>query len=280
MGVNAGKKLWLRSLAWLAAFPMLAVGQEFYQSPTFGGHAVALQLTQAEANPVALAETGIAPPKGGQRQNFMRDTPPMPGLSAHLLYTLTIGNGSQDHSQAALASLDLVLGSHHISALWIESDATANAEFLNVSTSGNCTVTRLVVDGKRVAVTGQANQTITLADGFLIINERTGFSNAHFGTLTVNGLRLLVDGVGSMTAASSTAEIINAPTRNMGALGQYSTSQNGVVSEESMWQFMDDASRTPLYDPPEFCQNNFCCRRFERVGCFRRAKRLVAHRLF
>lgn len=210
------RRLWLQTLAWFAAFPMLAFGQEFYQSPTFAGHAVALQVTQSEADPVALAETGLAPAKGGQRQNFMRDTPPIPGVSAHLLYALTVGNASQDQSQAALASLDITLGSHHVSALWVESAATANAEFLNVSTSGKSAVVGLMVDGQPVAVTGEANQTITLSDGFLIINEQTGLSNRHFGTLTVNALRLLVDGAGSITAASSTAEVINTPTRNAG----------------------------------------------------------------
>jgi hypothetical protein len=230
------KKPGLWMLACLAAFPVLAVGQEFYQSPTFAGHAVALQVTQSDADTVALAESGLAPAKGGQRQNFMRDTPPMPGVSAHLLYALTVGNGSQDHSQAALASLDVTLGSHHVSALWVESAATANAEFLNVSTSGKSSVAGLIVDGQPVAVTGEANQTITLQDGFLVINEQAGFSNPHFGTLTVNALRLLVDGVGSFTAASSTAEIINAPTRNTGLEREFSMPQNDVVNGGPIWQ--------------------------------------------
>jgi hypothetical protein len=201
-------------LTGLAAFPMLAWGQNFNLSPTFAGHAVALQVTQLGDDPAVLAETGPAPANGGQRENSLRDTPPIPGIDAHMLYAATFGAGSRNHSQASLAFLDVKLGSHHVTALWVESEATATAEFLKVPTSGKSTLQGLTVDGQLVTVTGEANQTITFPDGFLIINEQSGLSTQHFGTLTVNALRLLVDGAGSITAASSTAEVINAPTPN------------------------------------------------------------------
>ena len=98
----------------------------------------------------------------------------------------------------------------------MESEAAANAQFLNVPTSGKSSFQGLTVDGQFVTVTGEANQTITFSDGFLVINEQTGLSTQHFGTLTVNALRLLVDNEGSITAASSTAEVINGPTANVG----------------------------------------------------------------
>jgi hypothetical protein len=203
-------------LAGLAAIPTLAWGQNFNLSPTFAGHAVALQVNQLGADPVVLAETGPTPAHGGQRENSLRDAPSIPGVDAHLLYAVTLGTGSQNRSQSSLAFLDVTLGPHHVTALWVESEATATSEFLNVPTSGKSTLHGLMVDGQLVTVTGEANQTITFPDGFLIINEQSGLSTQHFGTLTVNALRLLVDGAGSITAASSTAEIINGPTPNAG----------------------------------------------------------------
>jgi hypothetical protein len=210
------KMQWIGMLIGLVAIPMLAWGQNFNLSPTFAGHAAALQVTQLGADPLVLAETGPAPANGGQRENSLRDTPSIPGVDAHLLYGGTFGAGSQNHSQASLAFLNIQMGSHHVGALWVESEVAATAQFLNVPTSGKSSFQGLTVDGQFVTVTGEANQTITFPDGFLIINEQTGLSTQHFGTLTVNALRLLVDGEGSVTVASSTAEVINGPTPNIG----------------------------------------------------------------
>jgi hypothetical protein len=197
----------------LIAFQTVVCGQEMNLSPTFAGRAIALEATPWKGEPIALAQTGLVPPQGGERQSSLRDTPPIPGLSAHLLYAITTAAGSQNHSQASLNSMDIKMGAHEVTALWIESEATASAGFLGVPTAGKTTVQGLLVDGQSVTVTGEANQTIRLADGFLIINEQTSSSSQRMGTLTVNALHLLVDGVGSVIAASSTAEVINTPTR-------------------------------------------------------------------
>jgi hypothetical protein len=202
-------------LAALAAFPLLACGQEFNLAPALAGHAFGLQLTLLGGDPVALAETGPAPANGGQRENSLRDASPTPGVSAHLLYAVTLGSGERNRSQASLAYLDAMLGSHHLTALWIECEATATAEFLSVPTSGKSTLEGLMVDGQPVTVTGEVNQTVALADGYLIINEQSWSGSRHMGTLTVNALHL-VDGAGSIIAASATAQVINTPTSNPG----------------------------------------------------------------
>jgi len=206
----------LGMLAALSALPMLAGAQDFNLSPTFGGHAVPLQVNLLGSDPVALAETGPAPANGGQRENYLRDTPPLPRVTAHMLYAATLGAGSQNHSQAYLSFLDVTLGDHHVTAVLVKSEATATAGFLNTPVSGKSTLQGLTVDGQLVTVTGEPNQTITFPDGFLIINEQTGLSKLHIGTLTVNALRLLVDEAGVVTVASSTAEVINGPTPNPG----------------------------------------------------------------
>lgn len=205
---------WIGLLTGLATFLPVALGQELNLSPTFAGHALALQVTPWEGEPVALVQTGPVPRNGGERQNSRTTSPPIPGVWAYHLYAVTLGAGSQNRSQASLSFLDVRIGDHHITALWVESEATATVGFLNVPTNGKFSVDGLTVDGQLVKVTGEANQTITFPDGFLIINEQTGLHGQHIGTLTVNALHLLVDGAGSMIAASSTAEVINAPTRN------------------------------------------------------------------
>jgi hypothetical protein len=199
---------WIGMLAGLWVFPMLASGQDVNLSPTFAGHAAALLVNPLEGDPVVLADTGPAPPTGGLRENYLRDTPPIPGVSAHMLYSATLGAGSQNRSQSYLSFVDVTLGTHRVTALYAKSEATATTGFLNVPIAGKSTLQGLMVDGQLVKVTGEQNQTISFPDGFLIINEQTGLSKLHIGTLTVNAFRLLVDGVGSITAASSTAEVI------------------------------------------------------------------------
>ena len=103
MNTYARTRQWLGMLAGLAAFPTLACGQDFNLSPTFAGQAIALQVNQLGADPVALVSTGPAPALGGQRENFLRDTPPIPGTSAHFLYAVTLGAASRNRSQASLS---------------------------------------------------------------------------------------------------------------------------------------------------------------------------------
>jgi hypothetical protein len=115
----------------LVIFQMRVNGQDFNLSPSFGGHATALQVTPWEDEPMAFASTGTVPAQGGERENSMRDTPPVSWVAAHLLYAVTLGSGSQNHSQSSLNSLDVKLGSHEVTALWVESEATATVGFLN-----------------------------------------------------------------------------------------------------------------------------------------------------
>src|ERR1700683_1576195 len=105
-------KMWkcLGILAGMAITSMLAVGQEFDLSPTFAGHAVALQVTNAEGNELEFAATGPAPANGGKRENALLDTPPIAGVSAHILYAVTLGAGSRNQSHASLAYFDATLG--------------------------------------------------------------------------------------------------------------------------------------------------------------------------
>jgi hypothetical protein len=201
-------RIWLGMVAGLAAFALPVWGQNFNFSPTFAGHAAALQLVPWVGDTATLAATGPAPAMGGQRENSLLDVNPVPGVRAQELYAVTVGGASRDRAQASLAYLDARLGSHHVTAQWIESEATAEVAFLSVPTSGKSTLRGLIVDGQLVTATGEVNQTITFPDGYLVINEQSGSSSQHIGTLTVNALHLLVEGEGSLIAASSTAEVI------------------------------------------------------------------------
>jgi hypothetical protein len=200
-------------LALAVAFPAVGWAQEFNLSPTFAGRAIALQAMETDQSPVALVDTGPVPLAGGVRQTSLADAVAYPGVIARQLYALTTAFINQNQSQASMAGLDFSIGNHRVAALWTEAQATARAEFLTVATSGSVTVQSLTIDGNPVTVSGAANQTINLPDGYVVINEQTGSSSRDYGVITVNAIHIVVNGVGSIVAASATAEVINRPTR-------------------------------------------------------------------
>jgi hypothetical protein len=207
---------WIGILATVAVFPVM--GQEHFNLSTtikYAGKSVALQVTQAGVGanpaPVEAADSGPAAVTGGERRIFLPDAAPVPGVTAQELDAATVGTGVENRSQTSMAHLDAKLGMHHITALWVESEATATAELGNIPTRGKSILEGLVVDGQPVTATGEVNQTITFPDGYLVINEQSGSNSPHFGSVTVNALHLLVVGSGSLIAASSMAEVIHAP---------------------------------------------------------------------
>jgi hypothetical protein len=206
-------------LAVLAAFSALSQ-EHFNLSNTvrYAGRSIALQVTQLSMGvnpvPVQVADSGSASITGGKRQDYLPEAAPVPGVTAQELDAVTLGVGNESRSQASLTHLDARLGLHHVTALWVESEATAAAGIQLVAASGKSAVDALMVDGQPVAVTGAPNQTVTFADGRLVINEQSGASSPHFGSVTVNALHLTVIGSGSLIAASSTAEVINTSAPN------------------------------------------------------------------
>jgi hypothetical protein len=217
MSTYLGLRPWIGFLALAAAWP--APAQENFNLTTttkYTGRAIALQMVapQTGADPApaqVVADSGAAPVTGGEVHSFFNDAASIPGVTAKALDAVTIGSGGKNRTQSSMAHLEAKLGPHRISALWVESEAAAATEDRKISAKGRSTVEGLTVDGQPVAVTRAPNQTVTFPDGYLVINEQSGANSAHFGSLTVNALRLFVVGSGNLIAASSKAEVIYAP---------------------------------------------------------------------
>ncbi len=210
-------KRWQSFLAGAVLLPLAAAGQQFNLSSAYAGGACALQLTRPGMETVTLAATGPTPATGGEHHGFLPGSNPAPGVLVQTLSAATVAGGGRNDAQATVAYLVAALGRHYVAAYWLQAHATATAGFLNVSTSGKSSAAgELVVDGRNVPVTGAPNQTITFPDGRLIINEQIGSSSAKKGSPTVNALHLIVNGAGSLIAASATAEVVNPPTPRAG----------------------------------------------------------------
>jgi len=121
-------------------------------------------------------------------------------LSGEVLNAVTIGWPDQVVSQASLGSLGLTVGGTGISADFVMATATA---VLGAAGSGSSLIDNLSIGGVAIDVTGEANQTILIPGGQVVINEQTV---SAAGT-TVNALHATVSGVVDVVIGSATAGI-------------------------------------------------------------------------
>jgi len=121
-------------------------------------------------------------------------------LSGEVLSATTIGWPDQVASEASLASLSLSVGGTGISADFVMATATA---VLGAAGSGSSLIDNLSIGGVPIAVTGEANQTISIPGGQVVINEQ---AVSAAGT-TVNALHASVTGVADVVIGSATAGI-------------------------------------------------------------------------
>jgi hypothetical protein len=210
---------WIGVLAALAAFPALA--QDHFNLTTttkYTGRAVALRVAPAPVSPsttppppMLVADSGDTPITGGEVHSFFNEAANIPGVTARALDAVTSGVDGKNRSQSSLAHLDARLGTHRVTALWVESEAAAATKGRNVPATGKSTVEGLTLDGNPVTVTGAPNQTVTFPEGYLVINEQSGTATPHFGSLHITALHFFVVGSGNVIAASSKAEVIYSP---------------------------------------------------------------------
>jgi len=73
--------------------------------------------------------------------------------------------------------------------------------------SGSSDIASLVVNGHAVTVSGQPNQTISLPNGQLVINEQSSSLAGHTGSITVHALHLTVAGIADVIVSSAHADI-------------------------------------------------------------------------
>jgi hypothetical protein len=184
-----------------AASPALAT-----QSITYTGRGVALTGTVA-GNSVGLADTLPLLSSGGV-QNAEVLTAGVPNvLGADTLHAATVGQGDRTRSDASIAAVSITVGSDTVTLDYAMSRTMAVSTNGAPTLSGSTEVDGLVVNGSPITPTGAANQTVTLPDGQLVINEQTSSTSGSTGSITVNALHLIVPAQTDLTVASSSAGV-------------------------------------------------------------------------
>lgn len=174
------------------------------QATTYSGDATVVQATVLGLPPVTLVQAGPLPPSGGADEASLLEAQVPNLLTAQVLHASTVAQGSQSRSEASVANVALTAGGQSISAAFLMSRAEARCAGGIASTSGSSEIAALTINGQPVNVSGQPNQTITLPNGRVIINEQT---SAGPGDITVNALHVIVDGVADVVVSSAHADI-------------------------------------------------------------------------
>lgn len=183
-----------------------ASGAQSQQPAAFSGQATVVQARILGITTV-ISDTGPLPSEGGAKEASLLEAS-VPGLlTAEVLHASTVGQGNQSHSEASVANLDLTVGGNTIFAGFLMARAGVICDREGPSVSGNSEVVGLIINGQRILVTGEPNQTILLPNGTLVVNEQTNSGSKKTGDITVNALHIFVDGVADVVVSSAHADI-------------------------------------------------------------------------
>jgi len=122
-------------------------------------------------------------------------------LTVDVLHATTIGYPDEVDSEASLADLGLTVAGNGISADFVMARALA---VLGAIGSGGSSIANLSINGVPIVVSGDANQTIAIPGGQVVINEQ---QTDPSGTITVNALHVTVSGIADVVISSATAGI-------------------------------------------------------------------------
>jgi len=171
---------------------------------TYSGRATVVQATVLGLQPIILVDAGPLPPEGGADEKSLLDAT-VPGLlSVAVLHASTVGEGNHSRSEASVAQLFLAAGGNTISAGFLMARAEARCTNGGATTSGRSEIADLKINDQSVVISGQPNQTISLPNGSVVINEQTSTGP---GDITVNALHVVVNGVADVVVSSAHADI-------------------------------------------------------------------------
>src|SRR5712691_6810496 len=162
---------------------------------TFSGQAYAVKATVPLAGiNTVISDTGGLPGSGGQLEASLLDVE-VPGLlTAEVAHAATVGQGDRSRSEASLANLNLTVGGNTITADFLMSRAMA---VCGAAATGSSEIANLVVNGQAITVGTQPNQTVTLPNGTIVINEQTSSSSQKnkngSSDITVNALHVTIN---------------------------------------------------------------------------------------
>jgi len=162
---------------------------------TYGGDATGAVVTVTATGTTIRAATNSLSISGGEADAAL-SVGDIPGsatggvvtLAASALSSVVIGTGADTRAHAAMGAVGLTVSGNQISSDFLMARSNASC---GPSVAGSSELVNLVINGQPITVTGAANQTVTLSNGSVVINEQVPTVGGTSGELIVNALHVL-----------------------------------------------------------------------------------------
>ncbi len=173
---------------------------------TYSGRATAVRASVLGVNTV-LADTGALPSSGGAQNASLVHKSVSGLLTADVLHAATIAEGDRSRSESSLARLHLTVGGSTITANFAMARAQAVCTSNGPVVKGSAEVVNLSINGQTINVTKDPNQSINLPGGRVVLNEQKISGTGQNRSITVVGLRVVLDGVADVAIVRASAGI-------------------------------------------------------------------------
>src|SRR6267142_3210742 len=164
---------------------------------TYGGDATAVQVTVPATGTTIRAATGTLSISGGGEEASMM-VGDIPGgatggvvaLTAGVMHSAIYGVGRWTSGDSSTGDVTLAISGNQITSDFIMARSKSHCQ-AGPHVSGDSTVENLVINGTPITVTGAPNQTVTLSNGTVVINEQTPSIVGNTGEIRTTALHVI-----------------------------------------------------------------------------------------
>ena len=176
--------------AWVFGPPLEDVRGGKREATLFIGRAFAVS-AEVPGIRTVLSDSGLVSASGGVLQDSLLTANVPALLTADVLHAAVVAQADYSHSEASVADLVLsVPGVLQVTAGLFMARASAHGTFGIAEIRGDSEITALTVNGTAITASGRPNQTLTLSDMTVVLNERVATGSLD---ITINALHLMVE---------------------------------------------------------------------------------------
>jgi hypothetical protein len=163
---------------------------------TYGGEATGAQITVPATGTTIRAASGTLPLAGGgvEASLLIGDVPGsatggVVALAAGAMHSAAVGNGSLTSAESSMGAVNLTISGNQITSDFIMARSQAGCAPIP-SVGGASQLVSLVINGQAITVTGSPNQTVTLPNGTVVVNEQVASIVGNTAELRVTAIHV------------------------------------------------------------------------------------------
>ena len=205
-GADAARWLFI-GLLLICPPSVLTAGQPTTVSAsTYSGEAAAVRANVLGIK-TSVSDTGSVAASGGERQSSAL-TFSIPNLiTGEVAHATVFAKGNVSASEASMAHVRLNVGGNVIASSLLAAHALAKCTPTGVRVSADPNIIGLTVNGASIQISGKPNQTISLPNGKIIINEQAKASTQTSGHISVSALHVIISGSADVVLSEANAGI-------------------------------------------------------------------------